>query len=364
MTRGEGYMFVFLLIILVFAGMHFFTGWRAVKALNLTGPSRWLVAVLMVLLFFSYPAARKLYPHLPPLMAKGLLLASFIWMAAVFYLFLSLLLLSPVKGRAQFFAAVLITASLLVYGFYEAHSLRVRQLKFRLPGEFKPLRLVFLSDLHISVLPTTGYLRSIVRRVNSFKPDLILIGGDIIEREALNRQDAKKALSQLRAPLGVFAVTGNHEFYTGVCRAVRWIEGAGIRMLHNEVVEVEPGLQLAGVEDRAAAGSEEELLRFTLSKADPSKTLILLKHRPTSLQEAAALGTDLLLAGHTHRGQLFPFHIITSLVYTIHYGRGRVKNMLVYVTSGAYSWGPPVRVAAPPEIVVIDIEPGSSFNPR
>ena len=356
-------MLIFFLILLVFAGMHLFIGWRAIRLLNLTGPSRWFAAVLMVLLFFSYPAARKLYPHFPPPLAKGLLLASSTWLAASLYLFLTLLLLSPVKGRTQLFAGVLITVLLLAYGFYENHSLKVRQEKFRLPGKFKPLRLVFLSDLHISVLPTTGYLKKIVRTVNSFKPDLILIGGDIIEREGLDRVDARKVLSQLRAPLGVFAVTGNHEFYTGVCRAVRWIESAGIRMLHNEVVEVEPGLQLAGVEDRAVAGSEEELLRFTLSKADPSKTLILLKHKPTALGEAAALGTDLLLAGHTHRGQLFPFHIITRLVYTIHYGRGRVKNMLIYVTSGAYSWGPPVRIAAPPEIVVIDIEPDSGFNP-
>ncbi len=356
-------MFLFLLILVVFAGMHLFIGWRTVRALNLTGPSRWLVTVLMVLLFFSYPAARSLYPHLPPALAKALLLLASFWLAASFYLFLSLLLLSPIRGKSQLLAAALITALLLVYGFYEAHSLRVRHLKFQLPGNFKPLRLVFLSDLHISVLPATSHLRRIVERVSSLSPDLILLGGDIVEREGLEREDAKKVLSELKAPLGVFAVTGNHEFYTGACQAVHWIESAGIRMLHNEVVEVEPGLQLAGVEDRAAAGSEEQLLRFTLLKADPSEALILLKHRPTSLELAAALGTDLLLAGHTHRGQLFPFHLITELTYRIHYGKGRVKDMLVYVTSGAYSWGPPVRVAAPPEIAVIDLEP-SGLNSR
>ena len=219
-------------------------------------------------------------------------------------------------------------------------------------GQVLTLRVVFLSDLHISIFPPSSFLKSLVNRINSLKPDLILMGGAIIEREGLSRKKAQEILRCLKAPYGVFAITGNHEKYAGP-EALRWLREAGIKLLRNEVVQMGK-FALIGVDDEEFLGDKKPLLTSLLEKIG-DKPFILLKHRPTHLSLICQKGTGLILSGHTHRGQLFPLHFITSKVYPFFYGLYKLNSSCLYVSSGVFPWGPPLRVGAPGEIVLITL---------
>ncbi len=164
-------------------------------------------------------------------------------------------------------------------------------------------------------------------------------------------------LSRLHAPLGVYAVMGNHEYHGGADRAEAFMESAGITVLRDEVVTVGGIVNIIGLDD-PRAGNRKVPVTDLIARCDPSLPTILLVHRPVDLEEYAANGIDLVLAGHSHHGQFFPLTIITDLVYTVSYGYAKIGPMQVYVTSGLGTWGPPVRILTHPEVVRITLENG------
>jgi predicted MPP superfamily phosphohydrolase len=163
-------------------------------------------------------------------------------------------------------------------------------------------------------------------------------------------------LSRIKSRLGVYAVTGNHEFYAGVDKAVRFMEQAGVCVLRNRWVTIDSILNLVGLDymtEEQQLGRKNPPLETIMTGMDKSLPTILMYHTPIRLKNAEAAGIDLQLSGHTHKGQLFPFNLITKLVYTVDSGYARIGKMQIYVSNGVGTWGPPLRVGAPPEIVQI-----------
>ena len=240
-------------------------------------------------------------------------------------------------------------------GEHEVVDVEVRLAK--LPRALDGFTIVQLSDLHTGLTIDRAFVQRVVDRANALAPDVIALTGDLVDGPVADIRDDVAPLAGLRARHGVFAVTGNHEYYAGPDAWIAEITRLGARYLRNERVTLAPGLDLAGVDDYGAdkyadryPGHGEDLPRATAGR-DPSHALVLLAHQPRQVRTAAQHGVDLQLSGHTHGGQIWPWHFIVKLQQGgLLAGRYEHEGTQLYVTRGCGYWGPPVRLFAPLEI--------------
>ena len=232
-----------------------------------------------------------------------------------------------------------------------------------LPDEMDGLVLVAMGDLHLSTLIGPRWLNARVAQVQALRPDLVVLLGDIVEARAPAKDELIAGLRRLSAPLGVWAILGNHEFYGRSGEDPALLLGmAGMTVLRNRWAEVRPGLILAGVDDlttRRRTGSEGDPVVQALAGRPPGATL-LLSHTPWEAEKAASAGVGLMLSAHTHGGQIWPFGYLVGLRYPLLAGRYDVEGMTVLVTSGAGTWGPRMRLWRPGEILRVTLRPKKS----
>lgn len=226
----------------------------------------------------------------------------------------------------------------------------------RWPAALDGFSIVQLTDLHIGMTVDRAYVADVVAKINAAAPDLIVLTGDMIDGSVADLRDASAPLAALRAPHGVYAVTGNHEYYSGADAWIARFAELGVRTLRNERVVIEragAAFTLAGVDDHSARsfpGHGEDLPR-ALDGRDPASPVVLLAHQPRQVHRAAKHGVDLVLSGHTHGGQVWPWHyLVAAQQGGLLVGRYQMGDTLLYVSRGAGYWGPPVRVGAPAEI--------------
>jgi hypothetical protein len=319
-----------------------------------------------------------------PVVASGLSGIGSWWIGAVIYLLFFTLLadlvmllnrfvsfLPPgtkeIRLRQRRLVALLIVAvtlALLVYGADNATVLRVTTVPLRIdqPGAgVERIRLAYLSDLHLGEMRGEDLLRRVVARLEALRPDLVVLGGDVLDVE-LDEETARtlvEGLSRLKPAHGLYAVLGNHEYICGADRSAELLMRAGATLLRDEVARPVPNLYLAGRDDlsRRWRTGERKTLAEILSGRDERCPLIVVDHQPAqaAVAEAVQAGADLMLSGHTHAGQLFPWNWAVRIFFDKIYGLYREGSTAVYVTSGAGTWGPPVRVGNGPEIVLVEI---------
>jgi predicted MPP superfamily phosphohydrolase len=229
----------------------------------------------------------------------------------------------------------------------------------RLPAALDGTVNVALSDLHLGSTLGSSWLEARVAQIEREKPDLVVLLGDIVEGHAPLGGGLLRQLARLRAPLGVWAVTGNHEQFDRAA-AGGSLEAAGVQVLHDRWVEAAPGLVLAGVDDltsrrRARVGGD--FIGASLAGRPPGAT-VLLSHSPLESETAARDGVGLMLAGHTHGGQVWPFGYLVRLSYPLLAGRYEVGAMTVLVSRGAGTWGPRMRLWLPGEIMRVTLRAG------
>ncbi|MES1206498.1 MAG: metallophosphoesterase [Pseudomonadota bacterium] len=233
----------------------------------------------------------------------------------------------------------------------------------RLPAELHGFSIVQLSDIHVG--PTIGrdFIEDVVARTNALEPDLVAITGDLVDGRVRDLAESIAPLAQLRAPHGVFFVTGNHEYFSGADAWVNELTRMGIRVLQNERVVIGNGaasFDLAGVDDPSAVHygglAPNEAVARALAGRDSSRELVLLAHQPRSALDAEPFGVGLQLSGHTHGGQMWPFGLVVRLQQPFTAGLHRHGRSQVYVSCGTGYWGPPMRLAAPSEITHVRLE--------
>ena len=235
----------------------------------------------------------------------------------------------------------------------------------RLPRAQDGFRIVQLTDIHVG--PTIGraFVEQIVERANALAPDLVAITGDLVDGTVGQLAAAIEPLARLRAPHGVYFVTGNHEYFSGAEDWLNELNRLGIRVLRNERVSIDNGtvgFDLAGVDDRSAVHygglPPHEALGRALLDRDPGRELVLLAHQPRTLLDAEPFGIGLQLSGHTHGGQMWPFNFVVGLQQPFVAGLHRRGSAQIYVSRGTGYWGPPMRLGAPAEITEIRLESG------
>jgi len=255
----------------------------------------------------------------------------------------------------------------LVLGFATAHG-RARVERVRVPmrglGEgLAGVRIVQISDIHIGPTLDGRFLQRVVEQVNALSPDLIAVTGDLVDGSVQALREQVAPLAGLRAPLGVYFVTGNHEYYSGGAAWSAEVRSLGLSVLHNEHRVVERGgarLTVAGVTDHDAGhidpahASRPDL---ALAGAPPGVPRVLLAHQPRTAQLAQGLGVDLQLSGHTHGGQMFPFMFFVRLQQPVVQGLKTLFGTRVYTSRGTGYWGPPLRLGPAPEITELTLVP-------
>jgi hypothetical protein len=246
-----------------------------------------------------------------------------------------------------------------IYGLINAHIIRVRRVAIHLPNlpaSWHNRRGVLLSDLHLGAINGVRFCRRMVTLAARFRPDVVFIPGDLFDGTMGDINELVAPFKTLAAPLGIYFSTGNHEEFHSTAQYLEAIRRAGIRVLANEQVCID-GLQIAGVfyHDSTYPIRMKAILEGL--HPDGAQPAILLNHAPTRLPIVEQAGYSLQLSGHTHGGQILPFTWLTQRVFgPFTSGLHRFSSLQVYTSTGAGTWGPPMRVGTSPEIVVIEFK--------
>ncbi|MBN1545904.1 MAG: metallophosphoesterase [Syntrophaceae bacterium] len=267
----------------------------------------------------------------------------------------------PPGTRTGFLACICLSVLICVYGFYEAYHIRIDHLVIpttKLSSQLSRFRIVQISDLHLGLMTEPEQINRIVQAIKKTKPDLLVCTGDLIDGQPDSFAPQLDPLRHINPPYGKYAVTGNHEFYVGIERAVMWLKWSGFKVLRGETADVAGLINLVGVDDHEAFRSQLSPSTPKTNHAMMSKSnrfTVFLKHRPLIDPDMQKIA-DLQLSGHTHQGQIFPFGLITRLFFPYHSGTYTLENgFQLHVSRGTGTWGPPMRFLAPPEISVIDL---------
>ncbi len=270
--------------------------------------------------------------------------------------FLFLRWLFPAMGQKTFGLFLLgITVLYTSYGLHHAGQLKTKFLSVHFnnaPREWKGKRIAQISDVHLGLINGEALSRKIAALIDKQKVDFVFITGDLFDGIGDDLAKSIKPLDQIKAP--IYYIIGNHETYLGVDKAVAAIKETKIRLLRDEIVDL-GGIQLIGI-DYPQRGWKKDI-KTVLDEMDKTKPAILLYHEPAQIETAQRYPVSLQLSGHTHNGQMWPMKIFTSLVYKrFDYGLHHMGDLAVYTSSGAGTWGPPMRIGSTAEIVFITIE--------
>jgi len=386
-------MTLFLItFLLLYGGMHCYVYFRFKQSFRF---SRCTSIVVSSWLFFTTIApilVRICEVNGFDLTAKVIAWPGFIWMGFIFILVTILLSLDISTLVVQYLAsrkneskqylllnnitveiALILAMAITVYGFLEARDIRANKITVvtdKIPANSKGIRVAQISDVHLGLIIREDRLKKMLRVVNDAKPDILVSTGDLIDGR-LSLQDSIKSYEKMTAmiatvptPLGKYAVTGNHEYYAGLKQSLEITEAAGFKILHNDYFTLSNGITISGIDDPAwmrMSLPAPAIDETALLKALPTGQFRLhLKHRPVVPSDLEGL-FDLQLSGHTHRGQIFPFYLLTKLQFTIPSGTTSLnKGSRIHVSNGTGTWGPPIRFMAPPEVTIIDIIPANS----
>ncbi|HVV69990.1 MAG TPA: metallophosphoesterase [Verrucomicrobiae bacterium] len=360
----------FLTVVLgIWAAMHSYVFWRlsSVPWISAHVPA-WLIGLVGGVLWSSYILARILDARGLQASVWPLEYVAANWIGFLFLLFWSLAAVDIVTLGGWAFPreapmirgwAAVVALLLAVIALIQASRppvLREHEVALKgLPPERDGTVLVAVSDLHLGNLLGRTWLSRLVTRLTAMKPDLLVIAGDLVDGNVGRVEPLLEVLKQLRAPLGVWAVTGNHEFYAGLEKSVQLFRDSGFRVLRDSHEQAAPGLILAGVDDLTARdqlGMENHAVDKALGQR-PAGGTIFLSHSPCQAEDAARAGAGLMLSGHTHNGQLWPFNYFVRLQYPLLAGRYDVNGMPVIVCRGTGTWGPRMRLWRPSEILRI-----------
>lgn len=371
-------LLIFLTIVLsTYSAMHCLVHWGLRPLLPKSCRGRRAVRAFMALMVVSPVLVRLLERVDQEKIAQTLAWVAYPWMGLVFlcccgYGALAAWNLSArfihrlvphaadlrLAGRIPATAVLLAAVAAGGYGRYEAQQLRVEQVRLeseRLSPGTAPLRIAQISDLHLGLLLRQDSAEQVAATVASLQPDLLVATGDLVDARVNHLEELIAPFARLEPPLGKYAVIGNHEVYAGLPQAIDFLEQAGFTVLRDSAVSPAATLRIVGVDDPATAARPNEL-PLLHRRADGPFTL-LLKHRPRVNPEA--LGHfDLQLSGHAHRGQIFPFSLVTGIEYPMQDGLYPLRGGgILYASRGTGTWGPPMRILSPPEITLIEIVP-------
>jgi len=337
---------------------------------------RWEVATLLIALSFL-PATIIGFRHTSPLL-RGIYAVAAVWLGTLNYLLFAAVAAWLAAGLGLLLGwsppLRLIVASAYGAGLMAAAAALVNAAWLRttrivvplphLPSAWEQRTAALVTDIHLGHISGPRFLRKIIGRLRRLRPDVVFLSGDLFDGTTIGLDRLVAEWSSYAPPLGIFYVTGNHDEFAERTIYLQAVEKAGVRVLNNEKIILD-GIQLVGVHD--SEGGHPEVLREILRRAriDPASPSILLSHQPRNLPLAEAEGISLQLSGHTHHGQYWPWNLVVVRVWgRFAYGLHQLGRLWVYTSSGAGTWGPPLRLGTRSEIVLLRFVPAPAATPK
>ena len=357
-------LFILILISYILGNVYIFV--RGLQAFgHLPSPFRitfivlfWLCALL---LFVSF--AIRSAQHIPFNIGHTIFQIGAGWLVFILYMVIFLACTDLIKVFNKSFSygfiiSLTLTVGLLIYGYinYKHPKKQVINILINKPiADADKLKIVAVSDWHLGFGTSKSSLKKNVDRINAEKPDIILIGGDLIDNSVIPviSQEMEKELNRLDAPMGIYMAPGNHEYISEMNNCEDFLRKTKIQLLKDSTITLPCGLQIIGRDDysngkRLTSNDWERL-------TDSSKPIIIIDHQPHNLNEAQQIGADLQFSGHTHNGQIFPLNILTKYIFDISYGYEKRGQTHFYVSSGLTLWGPPFRIGTNSELVIFEL---------
>jgi len=367
----------FLFAFLVYTLINLYVFCRSKQALPQSKTVRTIYYIVFAFLYSAFIVAmlgRNIFP-LP--VQKILYFPGTLWLGMMLYLLLFFILtdlpyffnrffhyLSPTIAeryrKIQVLSGYVLVLCVIIYGNYQFRRPLVVEQKIEIAkeaGEYKHLKIVGVSDLHLGVAVDKKRLEQYVRLINGQHPDLIFIAGDLIDNNALPLEKERmwETLNELQAPLGAYYCLGNHDYMSGIESCMNFLHKTDLHVLVDSTVVINNSIRIAGRDDKHGNPNRKTLSEL-VKDTDASLPLLLLDHEPFHLDEAEENGIDLQFSGHTHQGQIFPGNLLINLMYELPHGYKQKGNTHYYVSSGLGLWGPPLRIGTRSEVVVLDID--------
>ncbi len=372
--------FFFFAVFTIYGGMHVYAFLRARTAVGF-GPAIGIaIALFMVLMVVAIFLVRSLELHEYERTARTLAYLAYLWMAVLFLFccaslvldFYNLLVhsgewisssdLSPylIAPRLSFAISLGLAFVICVYGYFEALDIRSERVRIetgKLPAGVDRLIIVQVSDVHLGLIIRYSRFEKMIEAVKAAQPDIFISTGDLVDAQINHLTGLAELMREVQPRYGKYAITGNHEYYAGIERAIEFTKKGGFRVLRNEAVTDGP-INIVGVNDRTGVrlGLEKAVVESALLARTPrDKFTLFLKHQP--IIDPASLGLfDLQVSGHTHKGQIFPFTLLTLLTYPLNAGDYNLGyGSRLHVSRGTGTWGSPIRFLSPPEVTIYEL---------
>jgi uncharacterized protein len=355
-------------------------GWQALSGAPALRPA---FTVVFILLFLSYIIGRILIYAAPGALSSIMIWTGSFWLACMLYFFLFILCLDIFRmfnGWFHYFpgfitvryesaklitllVAIVTVGSIIAGGYINALRPRIKTLEITIPkraGNLNGLNVVMASDIHLGTIVGRNRFSHIVEMINGLKPDIVLLAGDVVDEdiEPVIRLNLGEMLRSIKSKYGTYAIPGNHEYIGGAEKAFKYLREHNVQLLRDSSVLIDSSFWLIGRDDRDKmrfTGKGRKEVAELMENVDHAFPVILMDHQPFAFDKAVEAGVDLQFSGHTHNGQMWPFNYITGAIYEVDWGYLRKGNTQFYVSNGAGTWGPPIRIGNSPEIVQVKI---------
>lgn len=374
------FILVFLTTLAIYSLANYYIGIRGIQAFTITQPLKKWYIIAYIAISYSFFLGIILERIASSAFSEWVFRIGTFWLPFMLYMLMALLLVDLARIANHFFNFLpeinhafkfnlgLITVSLvtaiIIGGHINAMTINVKNIPLIINKKVEGnqgMRILMASDIHLGALIGENREKHLLDIINVQKPDLVLLCGDLIdsEIEPVIRKNLGKHIQEIQTPMGVYAITGNHEYIGGIKKSLPYLKSINIKMLLDSVVTLPNGVQLVGRNDRSSAGfdkNSQKPLTDLLANADHERPIIVMNHQPYNLDEAVNENVDLHLSGHTHHGQMWPFNYITKAMFELSWGYLKKGGTNFYVSSGYGTWGPSVRIGNRPEVVVFDIK--------
>jgi hypothetical protein len=369
----------FIIFLSLYSALNYYIGLRGWQALEGAAYLRPLYLALFLFSALSYIFSKVVQRYLPTIIYETIEIIGSFWFAFMMYFFLAVLLLDILRLVNWGFKIIpvfnnylsvklvvlgivtVIVIIIVIGGHINARMLKVNTLNVEIPARnstLKELNAVLISDIHLSTINRDDFAEDIVQKINALHPDIVFVAGDLVDDKAgvLRDREIGFSFKNIKAPMGIYGITGNHEYINGVDSSVNYMKELSVIPLRDTSITVNNAFVLIGREDRSKGLRRRKTLKDLVENSEKNLPIILMDHTPFQLEEAMESGVDLQLSGHTHHGQLFPLNLITDKIYEISRGYKKKGGTQYYVSSGVGTWGPPVRTGSRSEIVNIKIK--------
>lgn len=375
--------FILIITITLYSVLNFYVGKRVLLWMSTVFPKInnnifWIIYILAALcIFIGYAMPRFKFTKIAKIMG-GYYTGAFLYLLMIFLAIdIIKILFGNIKiiresvlnnPKALIISGIIILISvtgLILYGNYSAKNIQIVNYNVKASGnqkEYKELNVVMISDIHIGDIIAYKEVKEICRKINDLKPDIIFICGDIFDGNYYcveNIEKVEHEFKNLNSKYGTYAALGNHDAGNSYNKMLEFFDKANIKLLQDEFLEIKDEFTVVGRKDSSPIGEQggkRKDIQSLLKNVDADKPIIMLDHQPSEVNETADNNIDLLLCGHTHKGQLFPGNLITNNIFVIDYDSIKIKNTNVIVSSGVGTWGPRMRIGSKSEIVNIKME--------